>query len=246
LEEKGIPTANISLIHPHTEKVRPPRSLWVPFELGRPLGVPNDAAFQKRVLLSLLKLLERTDGPSIIDDFPDDAPESDDSMEVLSCPVRFDEPDDDASDPEPLKTKFIREIQAMRPWYDMALKKRKRTTVGGSGIEIDSLGDYIYSFIKGDEPENPRSDVDISVILKLAAEDLKAYYIEGVTSQPGQEDLSSKALQEWFWNNTTAGEVLLELIKACSQSDNERIKMTGSHFIAPMDVMMKRGVLKKE
>lgn len=218
----------------------------MPFELGRPLGVPNDAGFQKRVLLSLLELLERTDGPSIIVDFPDDAPESDDSVAVLSCPVQFDKPDDDASDLDPLKTKFIREIQAMGPWYDMALKKRKRTTMGGSGIEIDSLGDYIYAFIKGDEPENPRNDVDISVILKLAVEDLKAYYIEAVTSQPGQEDLSSKALQEWFWNNTTAGEVLLELIKACSQSDNEGIKMTGSHFIAPMDVMMKRGVLKED
>jgi hypothetical protein len=208
--------------------------------MGRPLGVPNDAVFQKRVLLSLLKMLERTDGPFIIDDFPDDAPESDDS-EVLSCPVRFDEPDD-ASDPDPLKTKFIREIQAMRPWYDIALKNRKRTTVGGSGIDIDSLGDFIFSFIKGDEPDNPRNDVDISVTLKLATEDLKSYYVEGVTSQPGQEDLSSKALQEWFWNNTTAGEALIELIKACSQSENERIKMTGSHFIAPMEVAMKRGI----
>ena len=241
MEEEGIPTVNISLIRPHTEKIRPPRSLWVPFELGRPLGVPNDAVFQKRVLLSLLKLLERADGPYIIEDFPDDAPESDDSVEVLSCPVRFDEPDD-ASDADPLKTKFIREIQAMRPWYDMSLKKRKRTTAGGSGVEIDSLGDFIFSFIKGDEPESPCNDVDISVILKLAAEDLKSYYIEGVTAQPGKENLSSKVLQEWFWNDTTAGDVLIELIRACAQSDNERIKMTGSYFIAPMEVMMERGI----
>ncbi|MBT5161958.1 MAG: hypothetical protein HOL89_19300, partial [Alphaproteobacteria bacterium] len=42
LEEEGIATTIISLIRVHSEKVRPPRSLFVPFELGRPLGAPND------------------------------------------------------------------------------------------------------------------------------------------------------------------------------------------------------------
>ena len=129
----------------------------------------------------------------------------------------------------------------MHPWYEMALKKRGRTTAGGSGIEISSLGEFLYSFVEGDIPDNPRKDVDISVTLKLAAEDLKAYYVEGVTAQPGQEDLSSNALKEWFWKNTTAGSILLELVKTCSKSDNEMIRMTGSHFIAPMDVLINEG-----
>ncbi len=218
--------------------------MWVPFELGRPLGAPNHAAFQKSVLMSLLSLLERSDGPPILEDFPEDAPEADEDVEVLSCPVRFD--DQDASDPDPLRADFIREIQAMRPWYDMALKKRGRTTLGGSGIDLDSLGDFIYSFIKGEEPDNLRKDIDPSVTLKLAVEDIKGYYVEGVTAQPGQEGLSSKALKDWFWNKTTAGGVLLELVKTCSQSKNEGLKMMGTHFLAPMDVVMKRGDIKLE
>ncbi|MFC1840129.1 hypothetical protein ACFL1N_11155 [Thermodesulfobacteriota bacterium] len=216
----------------------------MPFELGRPLGVPGNASFQRKVLLDLISLLERTDGPFIIDDFPEDAPESEDEVEVLSCPVSYD--DQDSNDPDPLKTKFIREILAMRPWYDMAVKKRERTTVGGSGMEIGSLGEFLYTFVEGELPENPRDDVDISVTLKLAAEDIKSYYVEGVTSQPGQEDLSSKALNDWFWNKTSAGSLLLELVRVCSKSDNEMIKMTGSHFIAPMEVVMKRGVLEEK
>jgi hypothetical protein len=44
LEEEGIPTVAISLIRPQTEKTKPPRALWVPFELGRPFGPPSDAA----------------------------------------------------------------------------------------------------------------------------------------------------------------------------------------------------------
>ena len=54
LESEGLATASISLIRLHTEKIRPPRALWVPFELGRPLGVPDDPAFQTRVLRALL------------------------------------------------------------------------------------------------------------------------------------------------------------------------------------------------
>ena len=220
--------------------------MWVPFELGRPLGAPNNGAFQKSVLMSLLSLLERSDGPFILEDFPEDAPETDEDAEVLSCPVRFDDQDADASDSDALRANLIREIEAMRPWYDMALKKRGRTTLGGSGIGLDSLGDFIYSFIKGEEPDNLRKDIDPFVTLKLAVEDLKGYYIEAVTAQPGQEGLSSKALKDWFWNKTTAGDVLLELVKTCSQSENEGLKMMGTHFLAPMDVVMKRGDIKLE
>src|SRR4029450_2003444 len=38
LEPQGPPTAAISLVREHPEVPRPPRALWVTFELGRPLG----------------------------------------------------------------------------------------------------------------------------------------------------------------------------------------------------------------
>jgi hypothetical protein len=242
IEEQGIPTACISLIRPHSERVEPPRSLWVPFELGRPLGVPNDADFQKKVLLTLLRLLERSDGPVILEDYPIDAPETAEESPILSCPVRFDNPIPDDSDP--LKSEFLREIQSMHAWYETAQKKRDRTTLGGSGVDVDLLGEFIYSFIEGKEPENPLQNVDLSVTLKMAVEDLKGYYVESVTAQPGQENLSSKALKDWFWNDTSAGKVLLKLIETCSTSGNEKLKMTGSYLIAPMDIMMKHKLIE--
>ena len=244
IEEHGIPTACISLIRPHSERVKPPRSLWVPFELGRPLGVPNDADFQRKVLLKLLRLLERSDGPVILDDYPIDAPETGEESPILSCPVRFDHPIQDDSDP--LKSAFLSEILAMRPLYDMAKKKRDRTTLGGSGVSVDMLGEFIYSFIEGKEPENPLQDVDLSVTLKMAVEDLKSYYVESLTAQEGQENLSSKALKEWLWNDTNAGKVLLKLVEICSTSENEKLKMTGSYLIAPMDIMMKHNLIKEK
>jgi hypothetical protein len=234
MEDEGLPTTSISLIRPHTEQIKPPRALWVTFELGRPLGAPDNPAFQKRVLTALLKLLEAPSGP-VLEDFLEDAPESDDEPTVLACPVNFSR-DIETDDADPLLTALQREMTAMRPWYDIAVKKRQRTTVGASDIEIENLGDFIYAFIKGEPPENPRSEIPLANTMKLAVEDLKAYYIEGITAQPGQTSASSKTLQDWFWDDTVAGKVLLELKKVCEASPDKMMQMMGSHFIVPGDV----------
>src|ERR1700679_3830914 len=74
LESRGVPCVAIGAARVQMEKTQPPRGLFVPFQLGRPLGEPEDPAFQRRVLLQALGLLERTDGPVILEDFPDDPP----------------------------------------------------------------------------------------------------------------------------------------------------------------------------
>jgi hypothetical protein len=231
-----VPTAGISLIRAHTEAIKPPRALWVPFELGRPLGTPNNIRFQSRVLLALLKLFEAPEGP-LLEDFPDIAPESGDEETVLACPVDFTQAAAETENTDHLRSAFHREITAMRPWYDMAVAKRKRTTVGVSGIELENLGDFIYTFIKGPQPKNPREDMAVAFTLKLAIEDLRSYYIEGVTVQPGQEGASSKMLKDWFWNETMAGKVLLEVVKACKKSPDKDMNIVGSHYIVPTGVL---------
>lgn len=234
IEEGGVPTAGISLIRPHTEDIKPPRALWVSFELGHPLGVPDNADFQKRVLLALLKLLEAPGAP-LLEDFPEDAPESDE-ITILACPVNFTQAAVETGETDQMQVAFRREMTAMRPWYDMAVAKRQRTTVGVSGIELEALCDFIYPFVKGEEPENPRDDMSLAYTLKLAVEDLKSYYIEGITAQPGQADTSSRVLRDWFWDETVAGKVLLAVKKFCEASTDETMKMIGSHFLVPGDI----------
>ncbi len=51
----------IELLREVAERVRPPRSLWVPFRHGYPLGAPNDPALQRRVMTAALRLLEKED-----------------------------------------------------------------------------------------------------------------------------------------------------------------------------------------
>ncbi|MBW2613512.1 MAG: hypothetical protein JRE12_14305, partial [Deltaproteobacteria bacterium] len=62
--------------------------------MGRPLGAPNDAPFQERVLMAALKLLEAPKGP-VLEDFPEEAPVSNDTVVALACPVDFTQPEPD-------------------------------------------------------------------------------------------------------------------------------------------------------
>ncbi len=63
VEYAGITTVSISLLREITEKTRPPRALFVPFPLGYPLGEPDNAELQTRIIQAAFALLSRNDCP---------------------------------------------------------------------------------------------------------------------------------------------------------------------------------------
>lgn len=63
IERENITTVGISLLREITSVIHPPRALFVPFPMGYPLGAPNDAALQHRVIRAAFALLSRTDVP---------------------------------------------------------------------------------------------------------------------------------------------------------------------------------------
>jgi hypothetical protein len=69
IEAEGIPTVSISLLKGVAERVRPPRTLWVPFPMGYPLGEPGRPEIQERVLLAALDLLARHSSEPILEDY---------------------------------------------------------------------------------------------------------------------------------------------------------------------------------
>lgn len=238
-EEEGLATTQISLIRIHTEKTNPPRALWVPFELGRPLGVPGDAAFQKRVLSAALHLLEAESGPAI-EDYAEDAPVPTEQPMVLSCPVSFAQGEVAAGETEQLCAAMKSEMLSLRPWYDIALEKRGRTTVGTSGIETDALADFICSFLGESVPASPVPGVPAGFTLKLAAEDLKAYYTEAITAQPGQDALTSETLTDWFWLETKAGQLLITLRTTLGESSDQMLKIAATYLIVPGTILARQ------
>ncbi len=206
LEAAGLPTVSISLIRLHSEKMHPPRALWVPYELGRPLGVPNDAAFQTRVLRAALALLERTDGP-ILEDHSEDAPNraKDDADDGMFCPVSFPPPAADESPSAILK----REISGLKPWQALAVERRGRTTTIQSGLAIEAIADHFAAMAEGTAPAGSTLEgVPPAEAFKRMLDDLLAFYQEAATAQPGQT-ASHAEVSVWFWGETQAGKLLL-------------------------------------
>ena len=230
IEEEGVPTTQISLIREHTEKIKPPRALWVPYELGRPLGVPNDPAFQTRALTGALELLDAPSGP-VLTDHPEDAPPVE-GPAALVCPVSFSTPESDDSDTARLTSKFLEEIALMRPWYDRSVNDRKRTTVGVSGMEPEAIGAFIAEFLDGDIPES-ESDIRAPALLKLAVEDLKAYYFEASTAQPGQENAGSDTLSAWFYRDAVAGRVYNAVRNAHLETEDRAMRLVVNTLLIP-------------
>ena len=69
VEKAGIPTVGLSLLLIATKKVRPPRSLYVPFPFGYPLGKPNDSKLQHQIVRAALDLLETREELPILRNF---------------------------------------------------------------------------------------------------------------------------------------------------------------------------------
>lgn len=63
IERENISTVGISLLREVTSVIHPPRSLFVPYKLGFPLGKPHDPALQQEIIRAALALLQRTDVP---------------------------------------------------------------------------------------------------------------------------------------------------------------------------------------
>ena len=228
LEEEGIPTVAISLIRPQTEKTKPPRALWVPFELGRPFGPPSDAAFQKRVILSALRVLERERGPVVIEDFPEDDPRERPDPEWRPP---FAKPDLDGASAARLAAALEDESERVEAAYRRAAKKRDRTIVGLSGLSVGEAGRYMAGWLRGQTPESPNAEMSAPLALRFAVDDLKAAYIEAALS--GSAKPSSKQLGDWLWNDTAAGAAIFALRSMCLTSDDERLKAIAGLFLVP-------------
>jgi hypothetical protein len=221
LEEEGIATTQISLIREHTEAMKPPRALWVPFVLGRPFGVPSDAAFQRRVLLAALGLLAKPTGP-VLQDFTEDAPApSGGDAEAFVCPVSFAPPSTQGN----LAAEFQREIAELSTWHELTKKKRGRTTASLSGLSLSQAAKFVSDLADDDKTPSYRKDLEILPALRLVCHDIRAYYLESVAAQPGAK--AAAEAEAWFWLKTAAGKTMFRLRETCNASNNEMLQRFG-------------------
>jgi hypothetical protein len=228
LEERGLPTTVLALVLPQVEKTRPPRALMVPFMLGRPLGEPNDAPFQRRVLLQALRLLERAGGPVLLEHFPDDNPswfDRPDWVPAVSLP-----PPEALHGAAAWEAAFRTELAAVLPVWERFKARFGRSTIGLAGQPPEAWPAFAASFLDGALPTVPLHDTP-ALALRFLADDLKALYGEAV--QADGPPPSARQIDWWFWRRTVAGQLLIALRNASLESENNALKTVGGRFFVP-------------
>lgn len=236
IEREGVPTAGISLVREHTESARPPRALSVPFDFGHPFGAPGDAELQHQVLLALLHLFESRRGP-VLELFPDqgEGASAHGQATPWSCPLPL--PDDqrggDSEQAGSLELAVQAELRALLPWYEHAAAERQRTTVGASGIEIPSLVSFIAEFLAPPLPDSPNEALSLPLALKAAVEDLKQVYLEAVSARPAASATNHRQLNDWFWRETRAAELLRAVAKAAHGTGDQTLDIVAGMLLVP-------------
>ncbi|MFN0030271.1 MAG: hypothetical protein ACKV2O_24220 [Acidimicrobiales bacterium] len=208
-EQAGLATVGISLVRGQAERSRPPRMLHVNFPLGRPLGKPGDAVFQRRVLAAAFALLERSDVPVLVD-FPDTIEDESEAPLACALPPRHD----------PSLPAAIDEIRGLRPAWD-----RRRAAAGVSALsgivhpdELAARAQIVLDIANGaDWQECGLSAAQIGEI----AVSLRAYY-EEVAIELAAHTPAARQSESWLYRQTELGHVLRRAQAALKAADAPR------------------------
>jgi len=219
LEAEGVATIAISMVREHTEKVKPPRALFVPFPFGHALGRPGDAALQHRVLAAALALLDEPTGP-VLRDFPDDA----EPGAEPPAPTQASAIAPAASIPDDPATEAMTLLATRTQWLETS---GGRTAFGLAGVPVERVGDvvrFLEAFAAGrdaDMPERPR-EVPLPGFIRYCADDLKALYVEArMATKP---TAGGDEIARWFWAETATGQLLRRVRDRLDASDDPRSK----------------------
>ncbi|MDG2333793.1 MAG: hypothetical protein P8Q97_06150 [Myxococcota bacterium] len=233
MESEGISTTGISLVREHTEQMRLPRFLWVPFELGRPFGAPNAPDFQRRVLRSALELFEGHSGPVVLEDFPDDAPQGaadEDGQVGWSCPVVFDSV---AGGRSGLVGETLAEMSRLAPWHEVYVDTRGEPAPGASGLGFPRVVELLGEFAQGEWNPEVESEKATQEWLRLGCDDLRTWYMEAAQGQPGRA--SSDDLRDWFWRDTALARLIGAAAETLLSHPEPILRMLAARALVPRE-----------
>jgi len=175
--------------------MKPPRAIHCEFPLGRPLGKPCDAAYQRRVLDAAFGLLGAERGP-VLEDFGEEI------EDAAERPLDVEVPAYDAG----ADGSAVAETGALRAGYDRHLRTYGRTNVGRVA-DADGMADVVRSFeavAAGTDWKDvgfPRGNV------LEASKDLMSYFEEAAVGLYGDVPEARQA-ESWFFRKTETGKLL--------------------------------------
>jgi hypothetical protein len=215
LEEAGLVTVGISLIREHTEKLKPPRALWVPFPFGLPLGHPDDVAEQRAVLDAVLALLDEPAVP-VLRNYAGELAEGETGTSIQASAV----------EPAMAALDLADEVTMMRRYWEQWSDRSGRTAVGVSGVapvRFRGVVRFLEAYVKGEDRDLPeRGETALPLFLRYCVDDLRVLYLEArLVMKPGETQADT---QRWFWGETALGSFLRTLRDVMNDSDDELMR----------------------
>ena len=197
-------TVAIGSIREQIYGTAPPRGLFCDFPLGRPLGVPGDAAFQRRVIEHAFGLLDRRE--PVVEDY--DVVIADQASETLVCPL--------PARMDPDAHPAIDEAKGLRPAYERAVAKYGNRAGAVRVLDADSIPAAIESFIRVAEG-HPWKQAGIPGIPARVSQDIRGYY-EMAAMEIADHTPAAWAGYRWFRDQTKTGEVIQKARDAMRES----------------------------
>ena len=182
----------------------PPRGLFCDFPLGRPLGVPDDPAFQRRVIERAFAMLERTE--PAVEDY--EIVIEDGETQPLTCPL--------PARMDPDAHPAIDEAKGLRPAYDRAIAKYGNRAGAVRLLDADSIPAAIESFIRVAEG-HPWKQAGIPGIPARVSQDIRGYY-EMAAMEIADHTPAAWAGYRWFRDQTKTGEIIRQARDAMRES----------------------------
>lgn len=216
LEAAGLSTTSISLVREHTEAIKPPRALFVPFPFGSPFGKAGDPELQHGVLRAALDLFSEPEGP-VLRDFPDEAGTDGPSAPVQASAVPVEETLPDVA----------METSQVRRYHEQWVQRTGKTAVGVSGVppvKFRGAIRFLEAYADGQAADMPerRPDVPLPLFIRYCADDLKAMYYEA--RMMAKPEATDEELARWFWGSTAAGQLLRRVRERMDASADPREK----------------------
>jgi hypothetical protein len=195
-EAAGLVTVALGSIRNQIERTAPPRGLFCDFPLGRPLGKPNDAAFQHRVLAHALDMVERATEPSF-EVFDESI--ADDGDGATSCPLppRHD----------PTLPAAVDEARGLRPAFDRSVAAHG-DSIAGRVVEPDDIPAAVAAFVKIADG-TPWKEAGIPGPPNRVAQDIRGYY-ETAALALIEHTPAAWETTRWFLHHTEAGKAIVK------------------------------------
>ncbi|MEO0495609.1 MAG: hypothetical protein AAF081_19550, partial [Actinomycetota bacterium] len=163
------------------------------------------------VIRAALDLLETADTPTI-EDYPIEADAE--GPEPWACPLNLAVEADDS-----LAGRVRAEVARLRPWAAETRRNRGRTLFGLSGAGVDQVDEVVDALLTvvetGDVDGSPNGEIEwaheMPFLIRHLVDDLRGYYHEAVAAQPGQTPPDHDALNDWIFEQTALGELLIAI-----------------------------------